>query len=385
MAAQQQQGGGGGGDNSLDFLWLIVLVVAALLGAWYFFRVYIGMAIFKIRYLEILLINYGFQLYGDVAAPLGLPLPNTSRLIEALNIIQAGPSPTMNFSTIVELSGIVGWYLAFPIALIIGLLAIGVYTTGIGSRFKRIFNQRMNVLRDSEKKLWKMISPISKLDIAKEDINKGPWAMSTPPMTFAKQNNLLKEDHSQNPVTVTVIKGAAARLFALQLGSYFTRVEVLPMHVQGLFAIFAARANRDRKNSDKLLGQLSTSYAAGKLDFNGVKEVVAQYVNSKEVQYVTRRHGYVLTLMASMLELARADGVLACAEFIWLKPVDRRLWYMLSSVGRQTPFVEVSGAVSHWLVEKKLNRPVRTPMVENAVKALEVAVSEVLYEPEEKS
>ena len=56
---------------------------------------------------------------------------------------------------------------------------------------------------------------------------------------------------------------------------------------------------------------------------------------------------YALTLMGSMLELARADGVLAVAEFIWLKPVDRRLWYMLGSAGRQTPFVEVSGPSSH--------------------------------------
>jgi intracellular multiplication protein IcmP len=385
MAAQQQGGGGGGGgDNSLDFLWGIVLLVAAVLAVWYFGRIYVAMAVFKLRYFEILIISYVLEAYTPVANMVGLPVPNTDSLIQALNIIQEGPSSTMSFSPLVEVSSIVGWYLAFPIAAILAVLALITIRTGIASRFKRNFNKRMNVLRDSEKALWKMIWPVSKLNLAAEDINKGPWAMSTPPMTFAKQNNLLKEDTSKHPVTVTVIKGASARMFAMQLGTYFTKVELLPMHMQALFAIFAARANRDRKNSDKLLEQLSVSYAKGKLDYSGVKDVIAKYINSKEVQYVTRRHAYSLTLMGSMLELARADGVLAVAEFIWLKPVDRRLWYMLGSVGRQTPFVEVSGPFAHWLVEKKLNRPIRTPMIESAVKALEVAVGDVLYEPEEK-
>ena len=384
MAGQQQQGGGGGGgDNSLDFLWVIVLVVAGVIAAWYFGRIYIAGAIFTVRYYEILFISYGLQAYGSIAPTLHLPIPNASNLINALGIIQAGPSATMPFAPISIVSNIVGTYLAYPIALVLGILALIILRTGIASKFKRVFSQRMNVLRDNEKVLWKMIAPVSKLNLTAEDINKGPWAMSTPPMTFAKQHNLLKEDRTKYPVTVTIVKGAAARLFAMQLGNYFTTVDALPPHIQAIFAICAARANRDRKNSDKLLEQLSVSYAAGKLDFSGVKEVIAKHINTKEVQYVTRRHAYVLTLMASMLELARADGVLAVAEFLWLKPVDRRLWYMLGSIGRQTPFVEVSGPFAHWLVEKKLNRPLRTPMIENAVKALEVAVGEVLYEPEE--
>lgn len=384
MAQQQQGGGGGGGDNSLDFLWVIVLVVAAILGAWYFGRYYIATAIFKVRYFEILLISWGLEVYGTVASYVGLPIPNTAGLIQSLNIISQGADPSMSFSPIAQVSSLVGFYLALPFAIVLCILALITLRTGIASKFKRVFNQRMTVLLDNEKKLWKMIAPISKLNLAKEDIDKGPWAMSTPPMRFAKQHHLLKEDKSKRPVTVTVIRGSAARVFALQLGNYFTGVQSLPMHVQALFAIFAARANRDRKSSDKLLAQLSESYAAGKLDFTGVKEVVAKYVNTKEVQYVIRRHAYVLTMMSSMLELGRADGVLAVAEFLWLKPVDRRLWFMLGSIGRQTPFVEVSGPFAHWLVEKKLNGPLRTPMIDSAVKALEVAVGDVLYEPDEE-
>lgn len=85
-----------------------------------------------------------------------------------------------------------------------------------------------------------------------------------------------------------------------------------------------------------------------------------------------------------MLEAARTDGVLATAEFIWLKAVDRRLWYMLNSVGRKTAFPEVAGPFAHWKIEKRLRRPLKVPMVDTAVDAMEEAISEIIYKPDEK-
>ena len=87
--------------------------------------------------------------------------------------------------------------------------------------------------------------------------------------------------------------------------------------------------------------------------------------------------------MASMLELARTDGVLASAEFLWLKPLDRKLWYMLNSVGRQTAVPEIAGAFAHWTAEKKTKRALRVPMVDEAAKSLEVAMKEIIYEADE--
>ena len=59
--------------------------------------------------------------------------------------------------------------------------------------------------------------------------------------------------------------------------------------------------------------------------------------------------------------------------------VDRRMWYMLNSVGRQTSTVEVSGVFSHWLAEKRMERAVKTPMVKEAVSAYKAALEEILY------
>jgi intracellular multiplication protein IcmP len=89
--------------------------------------------------------------------------------------------------------------------------------------------------------------------------------------------------------------------------------------------------------------------------------------------------------MASLLEMARSEGVLATAEFLWLKPLDRKMWYMLNSVGRQTATVEIAGAFAHWKTEMKVKRPLRTPAVLSAANALKESVSQILYVGKEES
>jgi len=121
----------------------------------------------------------------------------------------------------------------------------------------------------------------------------------------------------------------------------------------------------------------------GKPKFTGYRMAMIKYHNTKLVQRVVVRHAYVSTVMATMLELARTDGVLASSEFIWLKPLDRKLWYMLNTVGRLTAVPEISGAYAHWLAEKQLKRPLRVPMIDSAVKAMEAALEDIIYEPEE--
>ena len=87
--------------------------------------------------------------------------------------------------------------------------------------------------------------------------------------------------------------------------------------------------------------------------------------------------------MASLLAAARDDGVVPSSEFLWLKPIDRRLWYMLNCIGRQTPYAEVGGPFAHWKAEKAMGRPSLIPMIDEAIKALEVAIKEIKLSPKE--
>ena len=157
----------------------------------------------------------------------------------------------------------------------------------------------------------------------------------------------------------------------------------MSIHNKALFAVFAARLCRDEESSRELLSAISRSSQGNQLSFSGVNELLKKYADRKEVKKIIQGHAYVLTVLAALLKEARKDGVLATAEFIWLKPIDRRLWFLLNSVGRQTAPSEIAGPFAHWLAENDLGRRIKMPMVEEAVEALDTAISEIEYVPDE--
>ena len=56
---------------------------------------------------------------------------------------------------------------------------------------------------------------------------------------------------------------------------------------------------------------------------------------------------------------------------------------MLSNVGRRTAFVEVGAPYAHWLVEKRLRRPLKVPMIDEAISALDNALAQIIVNPDE--
>lgn len=285
----------------------------------------------------------------------------------------------------------VGNWLRIPFAIILGLLAILIYFGSTARVYKSQYN--MKDLAKLEKVNWPQISPVVGLDLIKADIDKGPWAMAMTPMQFCKRNHLLDEVRSQREtinlkdrekIEVVLRRGDANRLFALQLGPAWTGTKNLPPYIRALFAVFAARINADTKPAMELLAKLSAS-STSNLDISGTDALLKKHENTKAVQKIVQSHAYILTVMASMLAGARDDGVQASADFLWLKPLDRRLWYTLNTVGRQTPFVEVAGVYAHWLAEKECGRRLMVPVIDEATKALEVALKEILYRRDEEA
>jgi intracellular multiplication protein IcmP len=217
--------------------------------------------------------------------------------------------------------------------------------------------------------------------------------MAMTPMQFCKRNKLLEEIRPQrregmtrkdwDKVDVLLRRGEANRIFALQLGPLWGGVQRLPPYARALFAVFAARTNADSKDVATILARLSASSIKGHMDMTGVDDLIKKHEKSKTIQEIINSHAYVLTVMASMLEGARSDGVQASADFLWLKPIDRRMWYVLNTVGRQTPFIEVAGVFAHWKAEKESGKKLLVPMVEEATKAVELVLKEVVYRPDD--
>jgi intracellular multiplication protein IcmP len=374
---------GGGGQNQADqtsnFFWMLVLAFIGVLAFWWVDHKYITAVVFAIRTYEMDLVLWLSDGYAYVAQFLHLPMPQMYHSLEWWeNFIATHQDYSkVTFSELGDLSHDVGQWLRFPVMLILSAGAFILYFKHSTARF--IQNYSMKSLRKQEVHNWPQISPIINLDLVSEPLNDGPWAMATLPLTYCKRHGLIEPAIVDGNKIWVVKKGTAYRQFVLQLGQLWTTPEKLPIHLQALLVIFVSHAERNHDVSKKLINQIAASAATGKLNFTGVRESLAKYRNSELLAWLDKRHAYVGSYMATLLEISRCDGVMATADFIWLKPLDRRMWYILNSVGRQTPVTEIAGLFAHWIAEKKLKRPLRAPMVKSAVTGLETAVSEILF------
>jgi len=368
--AQQQQSGGNT-DNSMAPIWITVFV---MLAAW---------LLWKLAKQHIVAIVFQLNLWQ---AKLVTPFVNDASLNNDIMLMQTLNPGTVTWQQLVDLTGSVGNYTRYPVAVILVVLAIYLYQSNITLRFRKTHS--MKTLRAQEQFNWPAIMPVIKHDIVAEDVSKGPWAMSLTPLEFAQKYRLLKKDDAllDNPLpgmelTAGIRRGDAKRVFTLQLGPYWEGFDHLPPHAYALAAVFMARMNRDRNSAVLILETLDRTCAAGKPDFSVARPILKKYQNTTDVQEIVAKHAYQLTVLSSLIECARLDGVVPSAEFLWLKSVDRRLWYMLNCIGRQTPFSEVAGPFAHWRAEKAMGRRSLVPMIDEAIKALEVAIKEVKLNP----
>ena len=371
--AQQSQQQQGGTESALAPMWITLLLFITIFFIWKIAHEYIVAFIFYINVFQAKLVGY------FITSP---------KLASDVYLMQTIDPATVEWKQFVELSRSVGNYVRYPVVAVLVLLAIFLYKSNITLKFRRSHN--MLTLRAQEQFNWLAIMPIIKHNLVDTDLNKGPWAMALTPMEFARKYHLLKKDDAilDNPVpgqemTAGIKKGDAKRVFTLQLGPYWDGFERCPPHVSALAAIFMARMNRDRNSASLILETLDKGCASGKPNFSVAKPILKKYQNTQIVQEILAKHAYLLTVLASLLEKSREDGVVPCAEFLWLKPLDRRLWYMLNSIGRQTPFPEVGGPFAHWRAEKSMGRRCLVPMIDEAIKALDIAIKEVKLSPKE--
>lgn len=371
-----QQGGQDSDKDSYALLYILAAIAVVSLIVWHFWSHYLKVAFIAIKKYEAIMISFFVE--ND----------KVNKAVEWLTYTLTPAGLSMDNAG--KISDFLGYYLAFPVCFILGVMAIIMFRGHATMRYNKAYN--MDTLVQQEKENYPQIAPVADLKLIEEDILKGPWGMSLNPMQFARHEKLLKvelvADHkaawkSEGVAKATVIRDLATQTFANQLGPLWSGIDNLPPHTKAIFAAFCARAEHDTDSCRAYLGKLARSAAKGTMDYSDTDELIKKYAQSKAVQKCIKRHAYVLTVMASMLVLARVDGVLASADFLWLKPIDRKLWYVLNCVGRQVSVPEVAGVFAHWFAEKEMCRPLTVPMVEEATNALEFALSKMIYVPDE--
>jgi len=367
--AQQQQSQGS--DSGLGPVWIIVLLFFTVYIIWYTGHQYIVNFVFTINIWQAKLVNL---------------FMNNQALTNQIHLMQTIDPKTVDWDQLLDLTRGVGDFMRYPVILVLIVLAVVLYKSNITLKFRRAHD--MKTLRAQEQFNWPAIMPVVKEDLVSQDVNKGPWAMALTPMEFARKYNLLRKDDVllDNPIpgqemTAGIRRGDAKRVFTMQLGPYWDGFDRLSPQAYALAGVFMARMNRDRDAANHILKVLDQTFVAGKPDFSVARPVVKKYENSELVQEVVSKHAYALTVIGSLLVAARNDGVVPSSEFLWLKPVDRRLWYMLNSMGRQTPYAEVGGVFAHWRAEKEMGRRCLVPMIDEAIRALEVAIKEIKLTP----
>lgn len=170
----------------------------------------------------------------------------------------------------------------------------------------------------------------------------------------------------------------AARLaFAKQLGGRWQGVSKLPWYGRALFAAFAMKAGGQRVQSDEFLGRLAQCWdpkrglVLGPAMRKEIQKVIQDPKLGRVTEKVAAQHSFTAPALLRCLQVAREQGgVLAPAQFIWLRAVDRPLWYALNNLGRGGVHIEGAGAISHYRAEKAAAKPIPNPLVDSAVDGL---------------
>jgi intracellular multiplication protein IcmP len=349
---------------------IIVLIGLALLFGvlYYLFRAQILSVLFAVKLFELKIISFF--------------APKYQTLIDWLAVTKINQ---VTWSDVMFLSKDVGYALQYPVLFLSFAFAALTYLFHPDSGFNEI--ETMKTLSEKMNPFFPAIQVVQSLDLVNEDINVGPWAMALTPIEFGKRYKLFSRDKETGKVLVNPL--SARLVFSRQLGRIWKGVEDLTFHEKGLFAAFIAFTNYDRRSGDKLLEQMAGSATAlnlrkGAIDYTGVDELIEKHLNSPLVQSILKKHGFVYTIFSGLLKAARETGIVQNALYLWVKPIDRSLWYVLNNMGRRAVFSETAGVFAHFLAEESVGFAIRTPIVDSAVSALQVAADDrVIHDLEE--
>ena len=336
---------------------------------------------------------------------------------------------TVGYGDAFEIVNRAGRYFAWPIGAFMAFVGFKVMVRSTVDRYRRTFT--LYSLLAQKAKHFPAVRPIVGLNLLGQPLHKGPWAAAKSAIRLSLEQKLLyivppglpdvpanrkgirhiepRKIDREKVDTFRLNRERTTQLMAHQLGFRLLNNGIIqlkrwrswPKHYQALIAVFLLRAapldGDARVQSDELLIQYNDSFYTpnlkkGKrkqdiklddLDIEGVEDVLKRYLDNPSVLREEHRliyrllgqHAYINPLMMNLLGTigtgARARGILTTADFIWLRPIDRTLWYCLNNMGRKTAWPECGGAWAHMQAEEMMRTPIGTPEVERAVDALE--------------
>lgn len=369
--------------NSTEIVALVGLIVIMMVLAliWFFARPAILYPAFALDYVSIRII--------EVIKGLGPVGEQTKEYVTSIFDGRRNPSDGVSLGEFYAVQDIVGKQIRWFVVAVIGGLAALVYYRMKGNGYSRVFSlggtKTAPGLNHYQSEHWKVTAVSAFFDPDGRDKNIKPAAT---PMEWMRDNNISFEDNMLD-------EDAAREAFAKQLGQPwrgFDKAELRYQVVAILCALHYSRKTtvimdpvvKKKKKFNLALVErekLSIAWAAGKDGTEAMKDLVERYRNDKDVQKIISdimdKHAWSNTALYSILDKCRAKaGVLATADMLWLRYIDRDLHYSLNNCGRRRFHTEGAGTVNHFFAEVQLGSPILEPHVEQAIHGLEDAMIE---------
>lgn len=423
-------------DPVMVSLAVIGLVVLLLAVAWYIWHTELSMVAIFIAYqsLPVLtMIVKGFMAIGTPDWLLNLIVPiDVIKQIPFLrdSLLRQDPRQ-VDFEFFTLLLSIPGYAFRLFLPLLATGLGIYIYKRSKAARMKRSMN--IFSLAKVASESFPQIRPAIIENLFKVDPDSGEFRREESPIRYAIKHGLIttydidfKRQNLETTGTPTFDKKKVNKKdniylvkdnlahgisdlhnrcildmektkenFIWQLGQPWTSSQDLPPMVRGIYACLIAFASADKDKAMDLFEQFNRTWKTKKvkkgdknpilIDLTGVDEVIAKYEKSEHIQKLIGSHAYVTTLFQRLLRESRLKGRISTSLALWLKPVDRTLWYAVNQEGGQCAWSEATGPRAHLIAEVEAKGPLYYPHVETGVEAFEQYLRETEgWIPEEK-
>ena len=367
--------------------WAILLVVIGVLVwiFWYYYDVEVRNLVRWIRYSEIWLISWFvgddytvFFRGQEVSFDYGMhgeenPGPRDYAGVAGIAKEQ------LNLYYMTLINALAMQPLKIPFVILYALGALWCMFWGPGNQFRK--KMGLEGLIERQSKIFPVTAPFAAFDPSKQPPRPPGSPVPAELPSFAEALGP-EEWLAYNEVSVPdgkVDEASAARAFQKQLGRRWKGASAVQPYKQILLACFCLKASRKRVEADVMLGRLAMCWShKGGLNLRKDKKLLKEaraVLRDKNLAAETlskvNQHAFETTAILRALAVAREEGgVLAPAQFVWLRGHDRRLWYPLNNMGRQSFHMEALGAMSHYKAEKLTQRPIPVPKMEGAVETI---------------
>ena len=319
---------------------------------------------------------------------------------QALALLSQVDPAELDWGTMDKILTYAGSWFRWPLLLVLGAF-IGI-SCFLGSVEKLKRKLDMDKLLAENSKNFPCLMPIvgkGKYLLSHESYDNGPWRIARTPIQFALAHGILNgpngfpckvEDALEHgmpskdkPAFGQCVFREEEALKALkrQLGEPFVDLAGLSPVRKTLVTAFMLYALGKKHECIAILDDASASYteSEGKpqcpilenKDFSAALDnALLAWVQFSPRKAVTRHLSFQLPLLMALLGEARKKGVLATSQFIWLRPLDRPLWYALSQCGGRAAWVEGLAAWSHFQAEEHAGKTLSVPHVKAAVESL---------------